>query len=69
MMLGIKVKPLIYTPFVCYGQTKFLHIMCVFGEQDLSLSVSMAVYVWSETFWDLSTCLGHMDFLFGRTTD
>lgn len=26
------------------------------------------LYAWSEAVWDLSTCLGHMDLLFGRKT-
>lgn len=38
MIFGIKVKPLISTLFV--GHIRFLHVLCIFGEQDYMLERS-----------------------------
>lgn len=48
-----------YALFVCLGQIGFLRIMAAFMNK-------IDPYAWYEAVWDLSTCLRHMDLLFGR---
>lgn len=38
-------------------------------DNGLYLVNKIYLYVWSKAVWDLSTCLGHMDLLFGRKTE
>lgn len=54
-----RLSPSMYALFVCLGQIGFLRIMGVFMNK-------IDPYAWNGAVWDLSTCLRHMDILFGK---